>query len=189
MSSVVSRLINIEEDLLGCKHNKHIFFKQRNVQECVSLPFLNTHVSSISKLSEGLASYRSYAPKVPTTTTIVSTPELTAEIRRVIPLSPYSKWKSYRQQADWGVSTLNRENIPQNRNSKQCSNANCKKTIYKYFLSCKMLLSNKYLYKQKTSKHMTSFVKGVILLTEKLMFPNWWLLSNTICHLLSWTSV
>lgn len=36
---------------------------------------------------------------------------------------------------------------------------------------------------------MTSFVKGVILLTEKLMSPNWWLLSNTICHLLSWASV
>lgn len=104
------------------------------------------------------------------------------------PLSNYSKWK-LQQQADWGASTLNRENIPQNSNPKQCSNANCRKTIYKSFPSHKMLLSNNYLHKQKKSKHVTSFVKGVILLTEKLMFSNWWLLSNTICHLLSWASV
>lgn len=41
--------------------------------------------SSTSNLPEGIASHKSYAPKVPTTTTSVSTPELTAEIRRVTP--------------------------------------------------------------------------------------------------------
>lgn len=36
---------------------------------------------------------------------------------------------------------------------------------------------------------MTGFAEGLVLLTEKLMPPNWWHLSNIIHHLLSWASV
>lgn len=71
----------------------------------------------------------------------------------------------------------------------QCSNDNRKKTIYKFFPSCKISLPNKYLHKQKRNKHMTGFAEGLVLLTEKLMPPNWWHLSNIIHHLLSWASV
>lgn len=116
-------------------------------------------------------------------------PELIAETRRVIPLSPVitnGRVTDSRQTEEQAPCT---GKISCKTNSKQRSSVNCKKTIYKSFPSCKMLLSNNYLHKQKSSKHMTNFVKGVVLWAEKLIFPNWWLLSNTICHLLSWVSV
>lgn len=155
-----------------------------------SLSFRNlcTYTAAFLSLKpEGTAGPKSYAPQEPTNITSVSPPRTHCRSRVIIfPKSIADGTIADSRQT--GVQELWTGKIS-HKTGTQCSNDNRKKTIYKFFPSCKIALPNKYLHKQKRNKHMTSYEEGLILLTEKLMPPNRWHLSNIIHHLLSWASV
>lgn len=64
------RLLNTEEDLLGCKHNKHIF--KTNAQKYVSLPFWNTHIVAFLSYLKALQAISPMLTKCPLTPQLFS---------------------------------------------------------------------------------------------------------------------